>query len=222
MPSGEPAAPSGTAPALAALEAVSEAVSSGAGLPEVVRTAARALEASMVLLDHTSAVLAVAARSTADERSLMADGQGIDTQELRVGGEVVGRLRMRFRGDAPPGGFLPMVLTLIASEVERLRAPERQSEQAQSGFLRAILERTVTDRGDILARASELGLDLSDGGAVVVVRAHHYAPTEIDWRGRVLAVAERATRATAPGALVAVVDHPAAASAGTGMVVLLI
>ena len=29
--------------------------------------------------------------------------------------------------------FLPMVLTLIASEVERLRAPERQSEAAQAG-----------------------------------------------------------------------------------------
>ncbi|HST70291.1 MAG TPA: helix-turn-helix domain-containing protein, partial [Solirubrobacterales bacterium] len=42
-------------------------------------------------------------------------------------------------------------------------------------------------------------------------------------RGRVLAVAERATRATAPGALVAVLDHPAgSAAAGTGMVVLLV
>jgi sugar diacid utilization regulator len=165
----------------------------------------------------------VAARSTADERSLMADGQGVETQELRVGGEVVGRLRMRLRSDAPPSGFLPMVLTLLASEVERLRAPERQSEQAQAGFLRALLDRTVTDRGDILARASELGLDLGDGGAVVVVRAHHYAATEIDWRGRVLAVAERASRATASGALVAVLDHPAVSTgAGTGMVVLLI
>ncbi len=220
---GDPAAPSGAAPGLQALEAISEAVSSGAGLPEVVRTAARALGASMILLDHTSAVLAVAARSTADERSLMADGQGVETQELRVGGEVVGRLRMRLRSDAPPSGFLPMVLTLLASEVERLRAPERQSEQAQAGFLRALLDRTVTDRGDILARASELGLDLGDGGAVVVVRAHHYAATEIDWRGRVLAVAERASRATASGALVAVLDHPAVSTgAGTGMVVLLI
>ena len=101
-----------------------------------------------------------------------------------------------------------MVSTLVASEVERLRAPERQSEAAQATFLRALLERTVTDRGDILARASELGLDLSAGGAVIVVRAHHYAPTEVDWRGRVLAVAERATRATAPGALIAVPDAP--------------
>jgi sugar diacid utilization regulator len=222
MASGEPAAAAqGTSEDFSALQAVIDAVSGGAGLPEVVRAASRALDASMILLDHTSAVLAVAARSTADERSLMADAQGVETHELRVGGGIVGRLRMRARAGAP-GGFLSMVLTLIASEVERQRAPERQSEAAQAGFLRALLERSVTDRGDILARASELGLDLEAGGGVIVVRAHHYAATEIDWRGRVLAVCERATRATAPGALVAVLDHPAAASAGAGMVILLV
>ena len=220
VPAGEPAA-QGVTPDLGGLQAITEAIAHGVGLPEVVRTAARALDASMVLLDHTSAVLAVAARSTADERSLMADGQGVETHELRVGGEVVGRLRMRARSEAAIA-FLPMVLTLIASEVERLRAPERQSEAAQAAFLRALLERSVTDRGDIIARASELGLDLNAGGAVVVVRAHHYAATEVDWRGRVLAVCERATRATAPGALVAVLDHPAATSAGAGMVILLV
>jgi sugar diacid utilization regulator len=115
---------------------------------------------------------------------------------------------------------MTMVLTLIASEVERLRAPERQSEVAQETFLRALLERAVTDRGDILARAGELGLDLSGGGAVIVVRAHHFAVSEMDWRGRVLAVAERATRATAPGALLAALDHPA--SPATGLIVMVI
>ena len=205
---------------LEALHAVTDAVAAGAGLPEVVRAASRALDASLVLLDHTSAVLAVAARSTADERSLMADAQGVETHELRVGGNPVGRLRMRQRSGEPPAPFMTMVLTLIASEVERLRAPERQSEVAQETFLRALLDRTVTDRGDILARSGELGLDLSGGGAVVVVRAHHFAVSELDWRGRVLAVAERSTRATAPGALLAVLDHPA--SAATGMIVMLV
>jgi len=205
---------------LDALHAVTDAVAAGAGLPEVVRAAGRALGASLVLIDHTSAVLAVSARSTADERSLMADAQGVETHELRVGGAVVGSLRLRARSGAAPAPFLTMVLTLIASEVERLRAPERQSEVAQETFLRALLERSVTDRGDIVARAGELGLDLSAGGAVIVVRAHHFAVSEIDWRGRVLAVAERATRATAPGALLAVIDHPA--SAATGLVVLLV
>src|SRR4051812_33783760 len=116
--SGEPAATAthGTSQDFMALQAVTDAVAAGAGLPEGVRAAARALEASMILLDHTSAVLAVAARSSADERSLMADGQGVETHELRVGGEIVGRLRMRTRGSSP-AGFLPMVLTLIASEV---------------------------------------------------------------------------------------------------------
>ncbi len=206
---------------LEALHAVTDAVAAGAGLPEVVRAASRALDASLVLLDHTSAVLAVAARSSADERSLMADAQGVETQELKVGGGLVGRLRMRSRSvTPPPPGFLNMVLTLVASEVERLRAPERQSEVAQETFLRALLERNVTDRGDILARSAEMGLDLSGGGAVIVVRAHHFAVSEMDWRGRVLAVADRATRATAPGALLAVLDHPA--SAATGMIVMLV
>src|SRR3954451_24635036 len=101
--SGEPAAPAthGTSQDFMALQAVTDAVAAGAGLPEVVRAAARALDASMILLDHTSAVLAVAARSPADERSLMGDGQNVETQELRVGGEVVGRLRMRIRSDSP-------------------------------------------------------------------------------------------------------------------------
>jgi sugar diacid utilization regulator len=205
---------------LEALHALTDAVAAGNGLPEVVRAASKALDASLVLLDHTSAVLAVAARSTADERSLMADAQGVETHELLVGGKAVGRLRARQRSGEPPAPFLTMVLTLIASEVERLRAPERQSEVAQETFLRALLERAVTDRGDILARAGELGLDLDGGGGVIVVRAHHFAVSEMDWRGRVLAVAERATRATAPGALLAVLEHPA--SAATGLIVMVI
>ena len=56
---------------LGSLAAISDAVESGLGLPEVVRAAARALDASLVLIDRSSSVLAVAARSTADERALM-------------------------------------------------------------------------------------------------------------------------------------------------------
>ena len=69
----------------------------GHGLPEVVRAAARALDASLVLIDRSSAVLAVAARSPADERALMADANGVGTHELRVGDTTVGRLRLRGR-----------------------------------------------------------------------------------------------------------------------------
>src|SRR3954463_15318206 len=103
---------------------MSDAVESGLGLPEVVRAAARALDASLVLLDRSSSVLAVAARSTADERLLMSDAAGerwlrraaagVNTCGLRVGDAVVGRLRVRARGGdvAPP--LLRIATTLIA------------------------------------------------------------------------------------------------------------
>src|SRR5215204_585311 len=161
---------------LDALGAITDAVESGRGLPEVVRAAARALDASLVLIDRSSAVLAVAARSSADERALMADVPGVATHELRVGDTGVGRLRVRGRSGEPSTALLRIVTTLIASEVERLRAPERASEAAQSAFLRAVLHRQVTDRGDIVARAAELGVALEAGAAMIVVRAHHFAP----------------------------------------------
>src|ERR671915_2226062 len=154
---------------LGALGAITDAVESGLGLPEVVRAAARALDASLVLIDRSSSVLAVAARSTADERALMADAPGVATHELRVGDAVVGRLRARGRAGEPPTALLRVVTTLIASEVDRVRAPERASEAAQAAFLGAVLRREVTDRGDIVARASELGVDLGGGAAMVVV-----------------------------------------------------
>src|SRR4051794_16895426 len=208
-----PARQVAAAPDLGSLDAITQAVEGGLGLPEVVRAAARALDASLVLIDRSSGVLAVAARSSADERSLMADAPGVVSHELRVGDSVVGRLRLRGRSGEPPAALLRVVTTLIASEVERLRAPERASEAAQSAFLRAVLQRAVTDRGDLVARGEELGIDLSHGGAVVVVRAHHLAPSEDDWRARMLGAAERAARTSAPGSLAAVIA-PAAESAG--------
>jgi sugar diacid utilization regulator len=202
-----------------ALSAISDAVESGLGLPEVVRAAARALDASLVLIDRSSAVLAVAARSPADERALMSDAAGVSTHELRVGDAAVGRLRLRGRSGEPAPALLRLVTTLIASEVERLRAPSRASEAASTAFLAAVLRREVTDRGDIVARGGELGADLAGGGAVVVVRAHHYAPADEDWRARVLAAAERAARATAPGSLAAVIES---AQEGSGQIVVLV
>src|SRR5436305_774767 len=85
---------------LGSLEEITEAISSGAGLPEVVRAAARALGAGLVLIDASSGVLAVAAASPADERSLMSDADDVSTVELRVADRVVGRLRMRAREEA--------------------------------------------------------------------------------------------------------------------------
>src|SRR4051812_17045817 len=135
---------------LGLLEAITDAVESGRGLPEVVRAAARALDASLILMDRSTAVLAVAARSSSDERALMAEALGVSSHELRVGDELVGRLLLRSRTGEPAAALLRIVTTLIASEVERLRAPERASQAAQHDFLQAVLARRITERVDIL------------------------------------------------------------------------
>jgi hypothetical protein len=67
----------GSGRGLGGLDAITEAVAAGAGLPEVVRAAAAALDASLALIDRTSAVLAVAARSPSEERSLLSMGSGV-------------------------------------------------------------------------------------------------------------------------------------------------
>src|ERR671917_839953 len=138
---------------LAALDAITEAVESGAGLPDVVGAAARALEASLVLLDRAGSVLAVAARSPADERSLLDGAAGVATIELRVADAPVGQLRMRARAEPGPA-LVRLVTTLVASEVERVRAPARASQEASTTFLRAILSRELAEDTAILDRAS--------------------------------------------------------------------
>jgi sugar diacid utilization regulator len=194
-------APASAAPDLSALAAITDAVEAGAGLPEILRAASRALDASLILIDRSASVLAVAARSPADERSLMRDADDVMTIELKVAEAAVGHLRMRTRQRSPDVSVLRLVTTLIASEVERVRAPERASEEAATGFLRAVLERRIPDRGDLLARGKELGTDLAAGGSVLVVRAHPRNPTEDDWRRRLLAVSSRGARSIAPGSI---------------------
>lgn len=195
-----------SAPDLSALEAITDAIAAGAGLPEIVRAASRALDASLVLIDRTSVVLAVAARSPAEERALLRDAEGVERIELRVADAVVGQLRLRGR-DADWAGagsaLLRLVTTLIASEVERVRGPERASEEAAAAFVHDVLARTIVDRDDLIARGKELGIALDRGGSVVVVRAHPRSPTDDDWRSRLLALAERGARSIAPGAIAA-------------------
>src|SRR5947199_615795 len=109
---------SGGAPDLTALAAITDAVEAGAGLPETLRAAARALDSSLILIDRSATVLAVAARSPADEHSLMRDGDGVTTIELKVADTPVGALRMRVREPAPDDAVLRLVSTPIASEIE--------------------------------------------------------------------------------------------------------
>jgi sugar diacid utilization regulator len=195
---------------LAALEAVSAAVEGGASLPEVVRAAARALDASLVLADARGRQLAVAARSPADEQSLSNDSAGVDTLELRRGDELVGRLRMRARGGTPPPTVLGVIRMLLAGEVERVRAPERASEEALASLVHALLGAERVAPGELRSRAEALGVDLDAGGSVIVARALPLVPTEEDWGLRVLGVAQRGARAVAPDTLVAPADRPEA------------
>jgi sugar diacid utilization regulator len=197
----EQAAPA--APNLAALAAITDAVEDGAGLPAVLRAAARALDTSLILIDRSATVLAVAARSPADERSLMRDGDDVTTIDLKVADASVGKLRMR-AGDRPADtSLLRLVSTLIASEVERVRAPELASEEAATVFQRAVLSGKIEGREDLIARGKELGTDLGPGASVVIIRAHPRSPTEEDWRRRMLALVARGARSLAPGALAA-------------------
>ncbi len=208
---------------LSALDALTDAVESGAGLPEVVRAASRALDASLVCLDRAGAVLAVAVRSPADERALLDSVSGVESLDLRVGDIPVGALRLRSRGDAdePAAGpaLLRLVATLVASEVERLRAPARASEQAASAFLSALLERRLVDRDVLVAEAAEIGVDLRAGATVLVARAHAHVAADDAWRPRVLAAVLRGARAVLPQAVAAL--REAAGPPGAEVVALL-
>jgi len=200
---------------LEALDEVSEAVESGAGLPAVARAAGRALDASVIVLDAAGSVLAVACESSEDERMVMASEGGSESVDLRVAELPVGQLRYRPRGDPPAGALLRLVANLIGLEVDRTKAPERATEAAVGDFLEDLLARRVTDRENIVARAGELGCDLSTGAGVIVVRARPQHPEEGDWRARVLTVAERGARAIERASLAALA-HAGWARHGNG------
>jgi len=188
---------------LSVLEAITDAVESGAGLHEVVRAAARALDASLVLTDRAGGTVAVAVQSPADEAAVKADGAGVDANELRVADEPVGTLRVRARSAAPGPALVRLVTTLIASEVERVRAPERASQAAASSFAQRLFEREHAGRESVVSSAEQVGLSLEHGATVLVVRAHSHAPAGDGWRARALEVADRGARAVVPGALAA-------------------
>jgi sugar diacid utilization regulator len=196
-------APEGT------LDALAEAVESGAGLPAVARAASKVLNASVALIDRSSAVLAVAGAAPDQEERLLAGGEGVTSVELRVADAAVGELRYR-AGTAPDPAIARMVSTLLALELERARSPEWASEEAAAGFVRAVLGRQVTDRGDILARAAELGANLDAGAGVLIARAAPRVAQAGEWRARVLTVALRALRSAAPGSLASLDDGDSA------------
>ena len=145
-------------------------------------------------------ILAVAAKSPADERSLMA------RRRRRRGRSScgsptarVGKLRMRV-GD---GARRWSSASSRRSSRQRGRARPRSRARLARGRRRLPARparprlrrprRAARPRGG--ARASS-----STGGAsIVVARAHAHVATEDGWRSRVLMIAERGARAAAPG-----------------------
>ena len=128
----------------------------------------KVLDASVALIDRSSAVLAVAGASP---------GPGEEAARRRRGrdpGRAAGRRQPPSAScataakAAPDPAIARMVTTLLALELERSRSPEWESEEVAGAFVAAVLAREVTDRGDILARAAELGADLEQGAGVLI------------------------------------------------------
>jgi sugar diacid utilization regulator len=190
----------------ASLGAIAAAVEDGAGLPEVARACARALDASIAVVDASSRVLAVACASPEDERAVLAGEAGSERLDLTVAGAVIGRMHYRDRGEPNPGDLVRVVAAILALEVERARGPERASEAAVRDLLDDLVSRRLTDRENIVARATELGADLAGGGSVIVARAVPQQPEDGDWPARVLTVAERGARAVERTCLVGAIE----------------
>jgi sugar diacid utilization regulator len=157
------------------LTPLSEAIAAGRGLPEVIRAAGRALDASLMVADDVGAAIAVAARSPAEERALRAGGHGVLSYDLRRAERTVGHLRLRKPGRAAPPSpaLVRVVRTLIAAEVERGGASERAVRAEEAAVAQALL--APGDAAPDAARARALGVDLDLGAAVVVVAAQHDA-----------------------------------------------
>jgi len=184
---------------------VSTALESGAGLPEVVRAAGRAMASSVIVLDGSGSVLAVACRSPDDEQAVMDGEDGGLMVDLKVADLTVGELRYRPHGQPPQDALLRMVSTLVAVEADRTSAPERESGAAVADLLGDILDRRLTDRDNIIARGTELGTDLGAGATLIVIRARPQQAEESNWRRRALVVIGRGARPVERTCLVAAV-----------------
>ncbi len=185
----------------ASLTAIAEVVAEGSGLPAVARAVARGLDAAVVVADRDGAVLAVAARSRDEERRLLAERAELPATPLLVGGETAGSVIVQRRGEVPEG-VLALVVSVIALEVERVRAPARASQEEASAFCKALLEGDFDDGDAVAERAAELGFDVGGPVASVVVRVHPHVSGDEGWRARTLSAVERGARAVHSAALV--------------------
>ncbi len=194
------------------LDAVSAAIENGVGLPGVVRAAANALDASLAVSDASGSVLAVAARSPAEERDLLSKGKGVTSLPLRRAETLLGTIHMRVRSQPRPA-LLRITTTLIAAEVERVHAPGKAFESAAGDFLRALFAKEIDTREQLHEKATELAIDLREGASMLVVRAHPQAQPEEGWRERVRTVAQRGARVACRGAIAALAERDGVAAA---------
>ena len=147
---------------LEALDAITDAVASGAGIPEVVRAASRALEASLVLSDAlgTCSPSPPAPAPTSRRSSPSVPGSRRTSCASPTSPSAPCACAPRRRRDPI---LVRLVTTMLAAEVERLRAPERASER-QATDVPARPARARADRRRRAAeRARELGVDLRRG-----------------------------------------------------------
>lgn len=116
-------------------------------------------------------MLAIAARSREEEARLRARGTGVKRHRLKLAGETVGELRIRWHQDAPADtGLLDLTAALIALELERSRSGEWADEDRATVLVEAVLTREIIGNEEIADRAGELGLDLEQGGGVIIIR----------------------------------------------------
>ena len=136
----------------------------------MARAAAKALDASVALIDRSSAVLAVAGASPDEEQKLLAGGEGVTRVELRVADSPVGELR--YRSARPPEPAIArMVATLLALELERSRSPEWESEEAAGDFVPPCSPARSPTAATSTPAAAELGADLEQGAGVLILPA---------------------------------------------------
>ena len=186
---------------LAALDEITAAVQTGAGLPAVVRAAARVLDASVVVFDRGGPGRRRGG-ALAGRRAVAARRRRRRRRRSSCASATPRSARCACaRAAAPAQGLMRLVSTLIASEVERVRAPERASEEAIAGFVAALLRREIADarRAARPRRARSGCATLERGGSVLIAHAHPQAPAQEGWRTRLRAIAARAARAAVAG-----------------------
>ncbi|MHB8533503.1 MAG: PucR family transcriptional regulator [Solirubrobacteraceae bacterium] len=218
-------APSAQAPGLKAIDvdeqalaSIGEAVEAGAGLPEVARAVARALDASLAVSDARGVTVAVAARSPADERALQATENEVRVMELRLEGSAVGILRIRLRRAANEA-LLGLIAAVLAGEVGRQRLPDRVADATAVALFDAMLGGEPYDVEQSRQHTRELAIEVESGVSVIVARAHPQTATAEGWRERARVLCERGARAVAGHAIAALPERPEVAGVEVAMLV---